>query len=772
MNALTTYRKLRSMTVREIRDRLRQRARRSTERGEHRRADGHSLDATGISRVAAQLEQRAESLVPGCRRQQLEALQRSFPDLHEQLRRAAKKTAQSIFDRKFRLLGRPIDCAAERIDWHRDPLTSHRWQRTFYADLKLYDLPGETDVKYVWELSRHQYLAELARAWLLTGDKRCALHVRGLLLDWIERNPLYEGINWTSGLEVAVRSISWLWTLAALATWDGWQTDDRPLLAHSLAQHAEYLQHHLSYYSSPYNHLIGEATGLLMLGTWLNGMDRAATWRRRGWEVLVEHGPRQFNEDGFCVEQATGYHFFTLGFLLQAVQTASHGNESLDDLMPTLTRALRAGSAVRQPDGRWPAIGDVDSARAMPVLADDFWDFQSLCSLGAVLCKLPELKDARHGPGAELYWLMGSDAVAQWHALPTKPRPLCTVLHESGYAVAGSGDEEHGDWLLLDAGPIADGLHQDATPSVAHGHADALQLLLFQGGRPVLSDSGMLRYAGPLSWVDHFRSPAAHNTLEVVEMPAARPAGRLAWSHVVNDIELRANLSREAWLARGTVRPGRAATIDRFVLGIPGAGVWIADALHTLAPATVRWHWHLPDSAESPVWRMDRDQQDENHLEFTYDGGALAMWSGAEKLTPRVIRPTASSPAGWRASGYGEAYRGCAIDVETTTTGQLLVVSFIGSEIMPVAVSAGGMHRVCGRRETSANLHPPSLDGAEVAWSVETPRGREGYVAGGSLVAGDPWQPLSGAGSWPALFCHLASSVQVPQMSTFVTNDC
>ena len=48
-----------------------------------------------------------------------------------------------------------------------------------------------------------------------------------------------------------------------------------------------------------------------------------------------------------------------------------------------------------------------------------------------------------------------------------------TVLKDAGYAIA----QKEGDWLLFDAGPIAAGLHSDATPSAAHGHADTLQVL-------------------------------------------------------------------------------------------------------------------------------------------------------------------------------------------------------------------------------------------------------------------------------------------------------
>ena len=71
-------------------------------------------------------------------------------------------------------------------------------------------------------------------------------------------------------------------------------------------------------------------------------------------------------------------------------QTTSPVDPSIQPLL--LHKAYRAGMAFRPPNGRWPAIGDVDSARSIPVHHDDFWKFDSLCSVGAVLFDDPLLK--------------------------------------------------------------------------------------------------------------------------------------------------------------------------------------------------------------------------------------------------------------------------------------------------------------------------------------------------------------------------------------------
>jgi len=623
-------RKLRKMSAGEIGCRLRELWRLRVERRWYRLACRRGVEdraANGQLRLASgRLLEAARMLVPGTQRKDLAKIGAERPELHERLASSAHGRADAVLSGNWPLLGHSVDLRGQ-IDWHRDPRSEHRWSRAFYADVLLHIAEGGAeggsprptfgrcpaarksgqsparksgqppsasrgvDVKYVWELGRQQYLAELARGWLLAREERFAEQARTLMLDWIQCNPLYEGVHWTSALEVAMRAISWIWTVAALAEWDGWQPGDLEHVAASLADHATYLEHHFSFYSSPYNHLIGEATGLYLAALALREFGESERWRRRAREVLAEHGPRQFYADGFTVEQATGYHFYTLGFLSLAIAAARRAGEPLGDLEEVAHRAFRAGAAFQQPDGRWPAIGDVDSARSIPVLHDDFWDFRSLMSLGAVLFDDPTLKAGCDSPGEELYWLLGCEGVEHWHSLPQKAAPSHVVLKDSGYAVARAG----GDWLLFDAGPIAAGVHADATPSTAHGHADALQVLVCLAGKPLLLDAGMPFYVGPADWVRHFRGPAAHNTLEIEGVEIAHYAGSLDWSHVAGRPQLNANLSEEVWLARGRAEWGPGVVVERNLLMLPSRGLWIADYIQTDRPRRVRWYWQLPE---------------------------------------------------------------------------------------------------------------------------------------------------------------------------------
>ncbi|MCO8122500.1 heparinase II/III family protein [Stieleria sp. TO1_6] len=571
--------------------------------------------------------------------------------------------AESIMEGKWLMLGHPFDLTGV-IDWHCDSRTGFQWKREFYSDIPLYNLPGETDVKYPWELSRHQFLPELARDYQLNGSDRSAEYARELMLDWIVQNPLYEGVNWTSGLEVAMRAISWIWTLAGLGSWEGWSEQDLDIIGGSLREHAVYLAGNFSTYSSPYNHLIGEAAGLLCIATLFDEGPLENSWKRKSREVLLDSGPKQFYSDGFCVEQAMGYHYYTLGFLVIGWLASKTIGEPLDQLGKVIHTGFQVGASFRQPDGRWPAIGDLDSARAIPVSVDDYWCFDSLQNLAAVLFDDPHLKTGENAPGQELFWLTGSSGVSSWMKLESFSTPSVNVVYQdSGYAI-GSNES---DWMLFDAGSIAHGLFGDGTPSTAHGHADTLQVLYCFEKQLILNDGGMPYYGGDQDWVAYFRSPAAHNTIHIDGVDLVRRAGRLAWSHEVARPELEASMTSTTWLCRGTVQwPG--VCLERFVCCIPGKGLWIADVIKATERRRAEWYWQLPN----------RQINLSDPGMAKWDNMSLSCLSSGEPIQSSIDRFDESKPEGWRCLGYGEKDPGCRLRIQQSVHGQLLTLTSIG----------------------------------------------------------------------------------------------
>ena len=122
------------------------------------------------------------------------------------------------------------------------------------------------DAKYVWEINRHNFLVTLGQAYWFNGQQRYYRKWREIIYSWIEANPYHRGINWESSLELAFRSINWIWSgyffREELASDEKLQKK----MFETLYLQADHIYHHLSYYFSPNTHLTGEALGILYVG--------------------------------------------------------------------------------------------------------------------------------------------------------------------------------------------------------------------------------------------------------------------------------------------------------------------------------------------------------------------------------------------------------------------------------------------------------------------------------------------------------------------------
>ncbi|MGH9591572.1 MAG: heparinase II/III family protein, partial [Bryobacteraceae bacterium] len=214
--------------------------------------------------------------------------------------------ARRIASHRFTLLGyRDLDFG-QPIDWHRDPVHGVHaplipWRRISFLDVRVVG-----DHKIVWELSRHQHLVTLARAFLFTGEQQYLDEAIAQWSDWQQRNPYPLGVNWCSTLEVAFRTLSWIWMEQFLGA--NAPAAFRAQLAAAIGHGAFHVSRYLSTYFAPNTHLLGEAVALLFAGSLHTEFRDAARWREQGWTLVLEQARAQVREDGFHFEQSVYYH--------------------------------------------------------------------------------------------------------------------------------------------------------------------------------------------------------------------------------------------------------------------------------------------------------------------------------------------------------------------------------------------------------------------------------------------------------------------------------
>src|SRR6202007_1170361 len=141
-----------------------------------------------------------------------------IPEICELLRRVPGAvsgilaSAERICGHRFDLLGyEGLDYGPE-VDWHLDLVHGKRGPRKPWFQIRYLDFEEVGDAKITWELNRHQHLATLPKASRSGGDERFASEIVSQWKPWQRENPSPIGMNWASSLEVAFRSLSWIWT--------------------------------------------------------------------------------------------------------------------------------------------------------------------------------------------------------------------------------------------------------------------------------------------------------------------------------------------------------------------------------------------------------------------------------------------------------------------------------------------------------------------------------------------------------------------------------
>lgn len=427
------------------------------------------------------------------------------------------RVAELAMARRHHFLGREWPPAGEASLWHFDPCSRREWPRDRYCfDINYRHSDVYGDVKYVWEINRLQYLQPIAALAARTGRAELGAFVSDEIAGWIADNPPFHGINWPSGIELALRAISVL-VATRLVGDDAFSPAARRSIRAFLAATGTWLRRYPSRFSSANNHLIAEAVGLYVIATACPDLPAAKSWRAYARRVLAEEADRQFHADGIGAEQSPTYTAFTLELYL----TAARVGQAADDPLPqaVLQKLAAVGEALTwfmDENGAVPRIGDDDEGRV--IVSDPEADrhyVASVVSAAAAVCDRPDIAPPAAPPHLR-------DLVFGRRLAPVKGVGVRT-FPEGGYTVLR--DRVHGRQLVLamDHGPLG------FLSIAAHGHADTLAVWLDYGGKALLADAGTYLYHAGGAWRDAFRGTPLHNTLSIGGESSSLVSGAFNW---------------------------------------------------------------------------------------------------------------------------------------------------------------------------------------------------------------------------------------------------
>jgi hypothetical protein len=445
----------------------------------------------------------------------------------EQIIDQTVERAEKVMEGKYDLLGHKNLYLGQIPDWHYEPISGKRSPMKHWREFEDNSNEETGDKKVVWELNRHQHFFALGAAYCLTSHEKYAERFIKHLLDWMDQNPPQQGVNWSSSLEVAFRSISWIWGLNLFKNSKFFDSKTLLHVLRYLYSHGSHLEKYLSTYYSPNTHLTGEALGLYYLGTQMP-FYRAKKWRKMGEQILLKELDRQILPDGVYFEQSTWYQRYTADFylhflILNKLDPQSNDPELKEKVAVKLQKMLDYLMYITRPDGTTPIIGDDDGGRMLPLSSRRPNDFRAVLSAASVLFEREDYKFVAQTPAEEMFWLLGNPGVKEFKDISAlSPEDESKAFSNGGYFLMRDGWDKSDNYMLIDCG-------EHGALSAAHSHADALSFELAAGGKTLLVDPGTYTYHKSGELRDYFRSSSAHNTLVIDDKSSSIPGGTFKW---------------------------------------------------------------------------------------------------------------------------------------------------------------------------------------------------------------------------------------------------
>lgn len=537
-------------------------------------------------------------------------------------------------------------------DWFLDPLSGRRAPQAEYCfSINHRSQTVTGNVKQVWELSRHHHMTVLASAYALTGDRRYAERAGTHLWSWWQENPFLSGIHWTSGIELGIRLISWVWIRRLLDGWEGVQGlfDQNELAQKQIWWHQTYLAGFRSRGSSANNHVVAEAAGQLIAALAFPWFAESPAWTDESASLLTQELANNTFPSGVNRELAFDYHGLVaeLG-LIAAVEADRAGRPLPDATWQTLGNMLDVAAASLDCRLRAPRQGDSDEGRALVIASPEGNRWEALLVLGRAILGAPEWwPPVQPGVASTIV-----SALARRRPLLNRPDRRPWHFGDAGMTILRSqpaGEPEI--WCRCDSGP------HGFLSIAAHAHADALSIEVRYDGIDILTDPGTYCYSGDSQFRRYFRSTIGHNTLEVLGRDQSTSGGPTMWTRHANsrltDLESSPDRDEAHWAAEHygyrTLRP--PVTHHRTV-EFRGKQrlIEVIDVIESTGHPAVRLAFHLGPAVDADLdgcilalrWQ-DRDR-----------GQAAATMTLPRSLDWSLIRGTSNPVLGWYSPAFGQ----------------------------------------------------------------------------------------------------------------------
>tara|TARA_R110000796_G_scaffold98443_2_gene205892 strand:+ start:9917 stop:11731 length:1815 start_codon:yes stop_codon:yes gene_type:complete len=351
------------------------------------------------------------------------------------------------------------------------------------------------DIKGVWEASRFDWVVSFAQR-VATGGDNALTKINSWLIDWVDKNPTYNGVNWKCGQEASIRVMHL--ALAALILKQTHNTT--PALLSFIKAHLKRISPTIMYaVAQDNNHGTSEAAALYIGGSWLaqNGDAEGLKWQKQGLKWLENRAQKLIEEDGSFSQYSVTYHRVMLDtYSLAEVWRQNHD-------LPLFTKRLYAKLKVATNwlfyftstnTGDAPNLGANDGARLIPLTGTDYRDFRPSVQLASVVFNNKVAYEFSGDFNIPLNWL---------------------ELNIPEQSIAGKAPKDfiNGGYTYL-ACTNAVLYFNYPMFKFRPSQCDALHIDFWLNGQNIFRDGGTFSYNAGQKYIDYYGGVKSHNTVE------------------------------------------------------------------------------------------------------------------------------------------------------------------------------------------------------------------------------------------------------------------
>jgi len=436
---------------------------------------------------------------------------------------------QHFFEPYIWVFGEKFDYDRDPIHWHRDIFSGKEFPLSFAKSISIRK-DSELSAKNVWEINRLEFLAHIAINYKTTGEERYLQQFIRIIESWYKENPYLMGVNWYSNIEINIRLINWFlcWEILNVEELEKKNTGFGSFLQDTwlplIYQHCRYSYANPSKFSSANNHLISEYAGLFIAASkW--EFKESKEWLKYAKQGLEKEIEKQ-HSNGINKEEAAEYIQFITDFFLIAYVVAENTNNCFSaKYKQCIHEIFEYVYEFTDIKTNFPKYGDEDDGKVVCFSSDvHFNNFKSLLTSAAIIFQDERYKSKSAGFDLKNEILFGEIGKNVYDKLDNIDFDQDSKFYkQEGHFIFRKQENKKEIYLHMDAAPLG------YLSIAAHGHADALSVILHVNGIPVLVDSGTYSYHVAKEWRNYFVSTMAHNTICLDNKNQANQAGDTMW---------------------------------------------------------------------------------------------------------------------------------------------------------------------------------------------------------------------------------------------------